>query len=188
MEALILVAGHIPVGVDGSDKNIGATDFFFAPLGHGHGEVPGEVDAGASVIHDRTVGSVRKGSLVSDGGVYCGVGAGVVVKSHGRIFPFLVEIIEDGPGSCFSIFEDLGDSISMTGGRVRRQVDVVAESAEFFFDVEDFVVGGQGVDAGMGVVDEVFPVGECGVGKVEVIEVAVAGVHILPFLEIAGGA
>lgn len=52
------------------------------------------------------------------------------------------EIIEDGTGSCFSLFEDLKDLVSMTGGRVRRQVDVVAESAEFFFDVEDFVVGG----------------------------------------------
>lgn len=38
----------------------------------------------------------------------------------------------------------------------------------------------------MGVMDEVFPVGKCGVGKVEMIEVAVAGVHALPFLEIAG--
>lgn len=38
----------------------------------------------------------------------------------------------------------------------------------------------------MGVMDEVFPVGECGVGKVEMIEVAAVGAHILPFLGIAG--
>lgn len=40
------------------------------------------------------------------------------------------------------------------------------------------------MDVGMGVMDEVFPVGECGVGKVEVIEVAAVDAHYCPFLEI----